>query len=101
MSDNEWSGQSLTTGREAPQASQTGGRCRSSLLRNGSIQHLLGFMIQIAKTVGLDSIGDDRKQQMPRQMSRGRPPEDALPARAQSSEVETAQMRDLALIRRF
>jgi hypothetical protein len=48
------------------EASQTGGRCRSSLLRNRSIQHLLGCVIEIARAVSLDLIGDDRKQQMPR-----------------------------------
>src|SRR5258705_479786 len=48
------------------EASQTGGRCRSRLLRNRSIQHLLGFVIEIARAISLDLIGDDRKQQMPR-----------------------------------
>src|SRR5258706_5316961 len=48
------------------EASQTGGRCRSSLLRNRSIQHLLGFVIEIARAISLDLIGDDRKQQMTR-----------------------------------
>jgi len=30
------------------------------------IQHLLVSLIEIAKTISLDSIGDDRKQQVPR-----------------------------------
>jgi hypothetical protein len=47
-------------------AGQTSGHCRSSFLRSRSIQHLLGFVIEIAKAISLDSIGDDRKQQMPR-----------------------------------
>jgi len=34
-------------------------------------------------------------------MRRGWSPEDTLPARAQSPEIETAQMRDLVLKRRF
>jgi hypothetical protein len=58
-------------------------------------------MIEIAEAISLEPIGDDRKQQMPRQMRRGRSPEDTLPARAQSPEIETAQMRDLVLNRRF
>ena len=51
--------------------------------------------------VSLEPIGDDCKQQMPRQMSRRRSPKDTLPARAQSTEIETAQMRDLVLNRCF
>jgi hypothetical protein len=58
-------------------------------------------VIEIAEAVSLEPIGDDGQQQMPRQMSRGRSPEYALPARAQSREIETAQMRDLVLNRRF
>ena len=52
-------------------------------------------MIEIAEAISLEPIGDDCKQQMPRQMSRGLSPEDAPPARAQPPEIETAQMRDL------
>src|SRR6267142_3530384 len=48
------------------EAGQTRGHRRSSLLCNRSIQHLRGCVIEIAKAIGLDSIGDDRKQQMPR-----------------------------------
>ena len=44
------------------------GHCRSALLRVGLIQHLPGRVIEIAEAVGLDPIGDDREQQMPRQM---------------------------------
>src|SRR5258708_25803523 len=61
-------------------ASQTGGRYRPRFLRNRSIHHLLAFMIEIAEAISLDSIGDDRKQQVPRQMSRRRPLKYALPA---------------------
>ena len=46
-----------------------------------SVKHLLRLVIEIAKTIGLDSIGDDRKQQVPGQMRRRRPPKYALPAR--------------------
>jgi hypothetical protein len=52
--------------RQPVKADQTGGHCCSSFLHNRSIQHLLGFVIEIAKAISLDSIGDDRKQQMPR-----------------------------------
>src|ERR1700680_2116693 len=61
-------------------AGQAGGHCRSGFLRNGSIQHLLSLVIEVAKTIGLEPIGDDRKQQMSCQMSRGRSLEDPLPA---------------------
>src|SRR3984893_4522465 len=44
------------------EAGQTRGHRRSSLLRNRSIQHLRGYVIEIAKAIGLDSIGNDRKQ---------------------------------------
>src|SRR6266478_3090748 len=43
-------------------AGETGGHCRPSFLSNRSIEHLLGFVIEIAKAVSLDSIGYDRKQ---------------------------------------
>jgi hypothetical protein len=61
-------------------AGQPGGHCRFGFLRNGSIQHLLSLAIEVAKTIGLEPIGDDRKQQMPCQISRGRSLEDTLPA---------------------
>src|SRR6266481_8634794 len=62
------------------EACQTSGHCRSCFLRNRSIQHLLSLVIEVAKTIGLEPIGDDRKQQMSCQMSRGRSLEDTLPA---------------------
>src|SRR6267154_3549148 len=72
------------TGREfsslAVKAGETGGRYRPGFFRNRSVQHLLGLVIEIAKAISLDSIGDDRKQQMPRQMSGRRPLKYALPA---------------------
>jgi hypothetical protein len=37
-------------------------------------------MVEIAETGCLEAIGDDRKQQVPRQMSGGLPLKDALPA---------------------
>src|ERR1700730_3857651 len=61
-------------------AGQTGGRYRASFFSNRSVQHLLRLVIEIAKTIGLDLIGDDRKQKVPRQMSRCRPLKYALPA---------------------
>src|SRR5258705_8380204 len=51
------------------------------------------------EAIGLDSIGDDRKQQMPRQMIGRWSLEHALPPRAQTFEIETAQMHDLVLNR--
>src|SRR5712675_360562 len=48
---------------------ETGGHRRSCFLSNRSIQHLRGFVIEIAKAISLEPIGDDRKQQVPRQMS--------------------------------
>src|SRR6266853_6546859 len=41
------------------EAGQTSGHRRSSFLRNRSIQHLRGCVIEIAKAIGLDSIGND------------------------------------------
>src|SRR5258708_846854 len=61
-------------------AGQTGGHCRSSFLRNRSIEHLPGSVIEIAKAVSLDSISNDRKQQMPCQMSRSLSLKHAVPA---------------------
>ena len=43
--------------------------------------------------------GQDRKQQMPRQVRRRRPLENALPPGAQPPEIEIAQMRDLVFYR--
>src|SRR5258707_8545527 len=43
------------------EAGQTGGHCRPCLLRNRSIEHLLGCVVEIAKAVRLEAIGDDRK----------------------------------------
>src|ERR1700676_3774123 len=63
-------------------AGQSGGHCWSFFLRNRLIQYLQGCVIEIAKAIGLESIGDDCKQQVPRQMSRGLSPEDSLPASA-------------------
>src|ERR1700682_2457048 len=72
------------TGRESSsllvKAGETGRRYRPSFFRNRSVQHLLRLVIEIAKAISLDSISDDRKQQMPRQMSRRRPFKYALPA---------------------
>jgi hypothetical protein len=51
-------------------------------------------MIKVAKTIGLDSEGQDGKQQMPRQVRRRRPLENALPPGAQRLEIEIAQLRD-------
>jgi hypothetical protein len=39
-------------------------------------------MVEIAKAVCLEAIGDDCKQQVPRYMGGSLPLEDALPARA-------------------
>src|SRR6266436_6092028 len=65
------------TGREfgsfAVKAGETGGRYRPSFSRNRSVQHLLRLVIEIAKAISLDSIGDDRKQQMPRPPVSGNP----------------------------
>jgi hypothetical protein len=54
---------------------------------------------EIPQAIGLNPIGDDRKQQMPGQMTGRRSLEHALPPRAQTFEIETAQMHDLVLNR--
>ena len=56
-------------------------------------------MIEVPKTIGLDPEGQDRKQQMPRQVRRRRSLENALPPGAQILEIEVAQMRDLVFYR--
>jgi len=62
----------------------------------GTIESLSGLMIKVAKTIGLDLEGQDGKQQMPRQVRRRRPQENALPAGAQPLEIEIAQLRDFS-----
>ena len=59
---------------------ETGGHRRSRFLRNRSIEHLPGFVIEITEAIDLEPIGDDRKQQVPRQMSGRRPLKYTLPA---------------------
>jgi hypothetical protein len=56
-------------------------------------------MVEIAKTIGLDTEGQDRKKQMPRQMRRRRPLENALPPGAQPAKIEITQMRDRVFYR--
>ena len=48
-------------------------------------------MIEVAKAIGLDSEGQDGKQQMPRQVRSRRSLENALPPGTQPPEVEIAQ----------
>src|SRR6266403_5433794 len=62
------------------EAGQSGRHCWSFFLRNRSIQDLPGLVIEIAEAIGLEPIGDDCKQQMPCQMSRGLSPKDTLPS---------------------
>src|ERR1700681_3762248 len=64
LSDEHCAGGELSS--LAVKAGETGGRYRPSFFRNRSVQHLLRLVIEIAKAISLDSIGDDRKQQMPR-----------------------------------
>src|SRR6266436_6226066 len=45
---------------------KTDGGCWPRFLCNRSVQHLPRLVSEIAKAIGLDAIGDDRKQQMPR-----------------------------------
>ena len=54
-------------------------------------------MVEVAEAIRLNPIGDDRKQQMPRQMIGRWSLQHAVPPRAQTFEVETAQMHDLVL----
>src|SRR6266403_4678131 len=51
-------------------AGQTRGHCWFFLLANRSIEHLLSWVIEITEAICLQPIGDDRKQQMPCQMTR-------------------------------
>src|SRR6202165_1013194 len=63
----------------------------------GTIKKLPRLMVEVPEAIGLNPIGDDRKQQMPRQTIGRRPLHHALPPRAQTLEIGTAQMRDLVL----
>ena len=69
---------------------------QTRLVGMGTIESLSGLMIKVAKTIGLDLEGQDGKQQMPRQVRRRRPQENALPAGAQPLEIEIAQLRDFS-----
>ena len=61
-------------------AGKTGAHCWFFLLANRSIEHLLSWVIEITEAICLEPIGDDRKQQMPCQMSRSPSLKHALPA---------------------
>jgi hypothetical protein len=58
-------------------------------------------MVEISEAIGLNPIGDDCKEQMPRQMIGRWSLQHALPPRAQTFEIETAQMGDLVPNRCF
>src|SRR5258708_1765026 len=70
-------------------------RC-AGFQRLSKLPHL---MVKVPKAIGLNAIGDNRKQQMTRQMIGRWSLQHALPPRAQTFEIETAQMRDLILNR--
>ena len=61
------------------------------------IEDLPDRRVEIAEPVGLQPVGENTEQQMPRHMRRRLPPEQPLPASAQTLEIETAQVRDLDL----
>ena len=69
------------------------------LLCVGTMEHLSGIVVEVAKALGLDPIGEDGKDKVSRQMIGGRLPKDSLPAGPKPFEVEIAQMRDLVLDR--
>jgi hypothetical protein len=58
-------------------------------------------MVEVPGPIGLNPIGEDRKQQMPRQMAGRWSLQHTLPPCAQTFEIETAQMHDLVLNRFF
>jgi hypothetical protein len=58
-----------------------------------------GFGIKLAHRLGLQTIGEHRKQKMPGEVSWRVLPEACPPSRAQSFGVETAQARDLGFDR--
>jgi hypothetical protein len=43
-------------------AGQTGRHFRSAFFRNRSIQHLFGFVIEVAGSIGLELTGNDPEQ---------------------------------------
>src|SRR5258706_4747351 len=65
------------------------------------IQQLPRLVVEIPEAIGLNAIGDDRKQQMPRQMIGRWSLQHAPPPRVQTFEIETTQMHDLVLNRCF
>jgi hypothetical protein len=60
----------------------------------GAIQNFSDLVIKVTKQIGLEPKGQHRKQQMPRQVRRGRPLENPLPAGAQPLQSEIAQVND-------
>ena len=63
------------------------------------LQQPSGGGIEVSQLIGLEPVGENRKQQMAGQMRRRLSPEGALPARPQAMEIEIAQMRDLVVQR--
>jgi hypothetical protein len=62
------------------EADETRGHRCAGVLCVRSIKNLLGLVIQVAKSIGLDSIGDDCKQQVPRQVIGRQSLKHALPS---------------------
>src|SRR5258706_2293910 len=81
------------------EADQPRRHCRTGFLRTGTTQQLPGLMVEIPQAVGLNPIGDDRKQQMPRDLIGRWSLQHTPPPCAKTFEIETAQMHDLVLDR--
>src|SRR5260221_6290948 len=81
------------------EADQPRHHCRTGFLRTDTIQQLPRLMVEVSEAIDLNPISDDRKQQVPRQMIGRWSLQHAVPPRAQTFEIETAQMHDLLLNR--
>ncbi|MEY9748049.1 hypothetical protein ABIF65_007423 [Bradyrhizobium japonicum] len=61
----------------------------------GTIQNFPDLGIEITQAIGLEVVSQDRKREMPWQVTGRFLAKDAPPSRPESPEVEIAQMRDL------
>ena len=84
--------------RKSPlvQPGQVLGDSRSrTFLPRSLLEDLEGLGIEVTKTIGLESVGDDPKQQIAGEMFRGRLAKCIPPTNPQPLEIEIAQLSDL------
>jgi hypothetical protein len=84
--------------RKSPliQPGQVLGNSRSrTLLPRSLLEHLEGLGIEVTKSVGLEPVGDDPKQEIAGEMLRGRLAKGVPPTNPQRLQIEIAQLSDL------